>query len=200
LPQQFTEINITRSSRLPKSKRSAPKSKWMFVADIGWHLGHNPPWLLSLSLLLELLAVFIFVRCCWNLSSKMDMMRCYNVCICFGNGCLHTLLDVWKCVYLVIEINSQCYLFLFWNASINGLNFEDGLNFKNGLNSKNGPNLKNGLHFENGMNFKNGPNKKLIKILFMVYSLQRILVLPYLHSKCCNKLYMLIVNVHHKHM
>jgi hypothetical protein len=103
-------------------------------------------------------------------------------------------------VYLVNAINSQCYLFLFWNASINGLNFESGLNFKNGLNSKNGLNFKNGLHFKNGMNFKNGLNKKLIKIFLWFYSLQRILVLPHLYSKCCNKLYRLIVYVRYKHM
>jgi hypothetical protein len=95
----------------------------------------------SLSLLLELLIVFIFVRFCWNLSGKMDVMRCYNVCICFGNGCLFTMLDVWKCVYLVNTINLQCYLFLFWNASKNVLNFENGPNFKNGLNFENGPNF-----------------------------------------------------------
>jgi hypothetical protein len=35
-------------------------------------------------------------------------------------------------------------LFLFWNASKNGLNFENEMNFKNGTD------LKNGLNFENG--------------------------------------------------
>jgi hypothetical protein len=70
-------------------------------------------------------------------------------------------------VYLVNTINLQCYLFLFWNASENGLNFEICLNFKNGPNSENRLNFKNGPNFKNGMNFENSPNFKIGWILKM---------------------------------
>jgi hypothetical protein len=61
------------------------------------------------------------------------------------------MLDVSKCLYLKNWRfwygcdNFIMLLFLFWNASENGLNFKNDLTFKNRLD----------LNFENGSNFEN---------------------------------------------